>query len=107
MNPEAIRNANWGEIQAWVSGARRKVYEALRGLGPSTTQALANAMGMNLLTVRPRVTELVQVGLVELYDKDGHEGVYVAVNESAAELAHQRRRQVDATGKPAQLEMFT
>lgn len=47
---------------------------------PLTTDAIAQRAGLPLLTVRPRVTELCQVGLAEFVDRDGHHGRYRAVN---------------------------
>jgi len=42
---------------------------------------LAALSGIDLLNVRPRTTDLCALGLVELTDKNGTEGIYQAVPE--------------------------
>lgn len=82
MKPSDFRNMTFDEIQHRITGMRRKVYEAWLQHGPGTTRRIALRSEMSLLTFRPRTTELVEAGLVEL-DKenqgDGHEGRYRAI----------------------------
>jgi predicted transcriptional regulator len=70
------RNTTWDEIQGRLKGERNAVYHGLRAHGPCTTRQLAEALGRDILTVRPRVTELLQLGVG---DEPGHEGIYRAV----------------------------
>lgn len=53
-----------------------------------TTDAIAQRTGLPLLTVRPRVTELCQVGLAEFVDRVGHHGRYRAISIRAACRTH-------------------
>lgn len=66
MNPIDYRTATFDLIKDNLAGKRRMVYDALRTLGPQTTRDLAALARLDILTVRPRVTELIDLGLVEL-----------------------------------------
>jgi hypothetical protein len=87
MKPVDFRNATFHSLRDEMEGLRRRVYEAWVAHGPGTTRQMAVASGIDLLTFRPRTTELVQLGLVELVPPTGeqaqeidpHEGVYRAV----------------------------
>ncbi len=54
----------WAGIQARLTGMRARAYYAWRAFPNRTTEECAALSGMNLLTFRPRTTELVQMGLV-------------------------------------------
>jgi hypothetical protein len=76
----SLRDAWWREIRGKLNGTRVAVYRALATAGePLTTDAIADRSGISLLTVRPRVTELCQVGLAEFVDRTGHHGRYRAI----------------------------
>lgn len=75
-----IRNITFADLQTSLGKLRLQVWAALTHTGPVTTRALAERTGMSLWNVRPRVCELVQLGLVELTGKQGHEGVYRALS---------------------------
>lgn len=93
MNPSDIRDALWTELQSKVAGDRSAVYHALQRFGPCTTRQLAEAMGWDVLSVRPRVTELSQLGLARCVEMAGRrEGIYVAVpiEEAIATLARNK-----------------
>jgi hypothetical protein len=87
MTPADLRDATWESIQPMLTGMRLAVLGAWRLHGPGTTEAIAARAGINILTFRPRTTELVQLGLVLLADRDGHQGVYKAVSQDAARAA--------------------
>jgi hypothetical protein len=87
MKPIEIRNENWNSIKGRLSGQRQQVYEALICHGCATTKQLADRSGISLLTLRPRLTELCQLGIAECIGRDGHDGRYRAV---PLELAQQR-----------------
>ena len=94
MSPLAIdyRNATWADLQATVQGKRLDVLNAFRTHGPCTTRDLAEKTGMDILTIRPRTTELVDLGLVVLQgDKRGSEGIYAALSDEAALTAFQQK----------------
>lgn len=101
MNPMDIRDLVWADIQGRLEGDRAAVYRNLLFFGASTTRALATRMGMDAFSVRPRVTELCQLGLARLQQRSGREGVYEAVPlEEARGLFDRRQR-----GEPEQLTM--
>lgn len=81
MKPVDFRNETFESIQGRLDSARAQVYHDLVRFGPCTTRVLAARGGMDLLTVRPRVTELVALEMAELVggERDGKEGVYQAV----------------------------
>ena len=79
MQPIDFRNETWADIQSRMSSERERVYNALKRHGDATTRALAAAMNEDIVNVRPRVTELCQLGAVEVVGRSGrHEGVYRA-----------------------------
>jgi predicted transcriptional regulator len=95
VKPIDFRNATWEQVQEQVIGLRLSVYNALAIAGPCTTRELARRSGIDLLTVRPRVTELYQLGLVELANAEpgGGEGIYQAVPVAVAQARFEQRRQ--------------
>lgn len=100
MNPADIRDMNWQQIQDALTGVRQSVYNALTSLGPCTTLSLAQRSGISPFTVRPRVTELCELGLAACVGKDGREGIYQATPLYVAQQNHTARQQ------PSQLDMF-
>ena len=66
MTPVDIRNETWESLQARVTGLRLAVLDAWRLHGPGTTRDIAARSDMDLLTFRPRTTELVELGLVRM-----------------------------------------
>jgi hypothetical protein len=86
--PTDIRNANWDEIRDCLAGVRLAVHNALSVLGPCTTMALAEKSGITPFTVRPRVTELCELGFAELCGRDGREGIYRAIPPHVAAANH-------------------
>lgn len=91
MNATEIRDLNWHDIQAQVTGLRASVHAALLRHGPCTTRQLAEASGLSILTVRPRVTELSELGFALCTGREGKEGVYRAYTPDEAEALHQER----------------
>ena len=93
MKPSDFRNATWETIQEQIEGQRHAVYAAWQQYGPGTTRAVAAAAQIDLLTFRPRSTELFQLGLLRLVETkhDGHlhEGRYAAVPIEDARAAHE------------------
>lgn len=94
MRPIDFSQATWREIQGRLISLRASVYEALLEHGPCTTRELAHAAEIDLLTVRPRITELVQLGFVECLDEGGrgHEGRYRALTAAEAERLFEARQ---------------
>jgi len=88
--PSDIRDMAWADIRDRVDGLRRTVYEALLEYGPCASKYLSACTGLSVLTIRPRMTELYQVGLIELVDRSGHDGIYRAVPLDEAEAKHKQ-----------------
>lgn len=88
MKPTDFRNATFSGLLADLPRLRAEVWQAWLRHGPCTTRELAARMGMDLLTVRPRSTELFQQGLIAVLangapteaevESVGKEGVYRA-----------------------------
>lgn len=95
MSPIDFRNENFDAIKARFTALRQVVYRAWVAHGPGTTRAVAAKAQMDILSFRPRTTELYQLGLVKLVEGrgtkdegqtidsrpsplDGHQGVYCA-----------------------------
>ena len=103
-NPGEIRNDNWQALRERVSGLRGEVHAALLQAGPCTTRELAAKAGLSILTVRPRVTELVELGFAECTGRAAGEGIYRALTHAeAAGLFHAAREL--ARGDGVQLAM--
>lgn len=106
MKPTDYRNSTFHDLQRQLVHLRLSVWDALAHHGPCTTRELATACGMDILTVRPRVTELVQMGFAECLSdsshpslklrrpSEGNEGVYRALTTAEAEgLFNQRKKE--------------
>lgn len=80
------RNHTWDHVRGHLSGLRMQTYTAYVNYGPGTTREIAAKSGISLLTLRPRTTELLQLGFVEILDgtADGREAIYISVPESIA-----------------------
>jgi len=80
MKPIDFRNETWNSIQNRIAGNRAAVLEAWTKHGPCTTEQLADRSGLELLSVRPRTTELLQLGFLRLAEVQATntEGTYRA-----------------------------
>lgn len=87
LRPAQLRNLTWLEVRERVSDDMQRVHRAYAEHGPGTTREIAEKSGISLLTLRPRTTDLYQVGMVECIDRRGGEGVYAYRNEAQAEAA--------------------
>ena len=93
MAPIDYRNNTWKDLQGCVHGRRLEVLLAWRKHGPCTTRELAEKTSADILNIRPRTTELQQLGFVVLVypQPGGHEGIYRALtDEEAYDLYTQR-----------------
>ncbi|MGC3991681.1 MAG: hypothetical protein QM796_18720 [Chthoniobacteraceae bacterium] len=79
MNPLSVRNEPTAPLRPRVQGFRRTVLEAWQLHGPCTTRELASRSGLELLTLRPRTTELLQLGLLACLPGTGCERAYRAL----------------------------
>jgi predicted ArsR family transcriptional regulator len=108
MHPTDYRNDTWDAVQLRVNHKRRAVLAGLRAFGPCTTRQLADRMKADILAVRPRVTELVQLGFVALATDTkagGHEGVYRAFSDDEALAQFHARQAEERTSEAAQPEL--
>ena len=103
MMPIDIRNETWATMMDRVEGLRAEIYGLYLAYGPCTTRELAARSEVDLLTVRPRTTELVQIGLVHLTGVRRGEGVYTSVPEALAKALFDRKQSEKVTG---QLQLF-
>lgn len=92
MKPVDVRNESWADVMRRVDGDRAEVYRALQAHGPATTRELAADMRWDRDNVRPRMTELFQIGLVKLVGKMRHHGIYAAVPVHQAQAAFERAK---------------
>ena len=99
MKPVDIRNANWVSLRSSLAGRLAEVYTAWVVHGRGTTRQLADASGIDLLNVRPRTTDLVTLGLVELVDRHDGEGIYRAVSQSEWHAWHAERICASTSGQ--------
>lgn len=104
-----FRNLTWEQIQARLVNDRLNVYNKLGVWGPLTTRQLAQIMEEDILSVRPRVTELCAMGLAEAVDvpeerrrKEGtmRQGYYRAI---PLDEAKRRRRYGKSTQRELEL----
>jgi len=85
--PIDIRNATWDEVLTHVSEDMLRVHRAWKDYGPGTTRQVAERAGISLLTLRPRTTELYQLGLVECTGEEKANGIYEYRSEVQAEAS--------------------
>lgn len=100
MRTVDLRNENFEALFARVTELRFAAWAALKMYGPGTTREIAAASRMDLLTFRPRVTELCDLGFAYLAGRAGREGVYAARDYEEARAWH-----AEATGGDRQLEL--
>lgn len=92
MKTTDIRDMTFDEIRDELDGPRQRVWEFLFARGPATTSAIAEGTGIGLLTVRPRVSELVAMGFAECIGREKREGVYKALTVAEAQARYAEAR---------------
>jgi len=90
LDPEYLRDLTWDKIQPFLFGDRQRVLNAFLRHGQGTTRQISQLSGIDLLTLRPRTTELVTLGLIECVGKDGTQGIYRAVKPDRQQAAFER-----------------
>lgn len=78
---EQTRLEAWNAVRARCGMLHDRILQDLRMHGPSTTRRVAESTFISILTVRPRMTELAQLGLVEAVDRNEDGAIYQAVPE--------------------------
>jgi predicted transcriptional regulator len=94
IDPTTIRNQTWDSIQERLTGDRFQVWQALCASTPVTTRELAGIMGRRCEDVRPRVTELCQMGLAVCIGRTNKEGRYQGIDIETARLNFDCKRAV-------------
>ena len=82
MNPTELRNHNFQTIRDTLNDRCVRVLCQLAVHGPCTTRQLAERAHMDILSVRPRVTDLCHMGLAQMTGSESGEGVYRATTET-------------------------
>lgn len=73
---EEIRDEQWERIRRGLNDSMRQVHTAFLTHGPCTTMELSTLASLNPFVVRPRTSDLLDLGLVELTGRKGREGIY-------------------------------
>lgn len=98
MKPVDYRNENFAQLCArGLVSDRLEVYRAFLRHGPGTTREIAYAAGIDLLSLRPRATELYQLGFLETIEDASdkartREGIYYALTEEQAARRFETRQ---------------
>ena len=98
MNPSDLRNANFTTLRATLPAKRAAVLAAFAVYGPATTRQAAGEAGIDILTLRPRATELEQMGLLVCVGNQIQDGIAHGVYRVATqpEWENWRARQLDS-----------
>ena len=78
MKATDFRDLNFDRLRRDLNRQRASVYAAWQAHGPGTTRHVAGESGIDLLSLRPRTTELMELGLLAVADPDHAraEGIY-------------------------------
>lgn len=103
MKPVDFRNENWEQVRGRMNAARAVVYRGMLDVAPIalTTRDWAEVLRMDVLSVRPRITELVQMCYV-VCEGEGREGKYRALSSFEARRAFEETQRL---AREPQLEM--
>lgn len=106
MKPIDFRDETYHSLRERISGIREDVWKAINRHGPCTTRELAERSGIDILTVRPRVTELYEMGFVCLAEsspngRGGKEGVYRARTPAETHALIDSHKEAARTGQMA------
>lgn len=100
MTSQEIKSITWQHRRDHLQGFRETVWKGLSFARlyhqrPVTTREVATMLHLDVLMVRPRITELVQLGFARCAKKQGHEGLYepISLQESQANFERQENAQ--------------
>jgi DNA-binding transcriptional regulator YhcF (GntR family) len=98
------RNESFEQVRGRVDGLRQTIWNHMMSRGEAlTTRQIAAETGIDILTVRPRVTELVQIGFAEVDGLAGREGRYRAISQFMARAKYEQER---AKAHESQLQLL-
>ena len=69
MKATDFRDLNFDRLRRDLNRQRASVYAAWQAHGPGTTRHVAGESGIDLLSLRPRTTELMELGLLAVADR--------------------------------------
>ena len=98
-----LRYVHFSEIRNFLNPMRRRVHEKLGLLQRATAKEIAEYMGADKCSVRPRLTELYQLGLAEetgVRRNNEHEFRYVSLADA------ERNRQAATQTNEKQLQLI-
>jgi len=99
MTAKEIRDQNFTSLRATLDERRREVLFALAQHDPCTTRQLALLSHRDVLSVRPRITELKDLGLVVLDGRDAGEGIYRCADQDEWQTWHTRLVEEHTSGQ--------
>lgn len=101
-----LRSVGFAEVRERMTGNRLEVHQALLGRGPSTAKELADAMGWDKTSVRPRLCELCQAfHAAPTGARRNHEHEFRALTEEEARIAHARARAEALGAEPSDAQL--
>ncbi len=105
MKPVDLRNETFESLQRLIPADLRAVLDGYKQHGSRTTGELSTLTGIGLLTVRPRTSDLVDLGLVlldepETLRRKNEEHIRCGVYRAATDA--EVRDALDAAKRPAQ-----
>jgi hypothetical protein len=68
MKPIDFSRETYATLKPRLAADKQRVYQAWADHGPGTTREVATRSGIDILTFRPRTTDLVDLGLVRLVE---------------------------------------
>lgn len=95
MTGSQIKRETWRERREQLQGNRHTIWQwvtiaQLQHRRPVTTAEVATMFRSSVLSVRPRITELIQLGFMRCTGKRGHEGLYEPIGIREAQAAVQK-----------------
>jgi len=95
MKAVDYRNESFDQVKSRIDSTRSFIWQRMQEAASAlTTREIAELTGVDLLTVRPRVTELLQLGFVEVAGGAGHEGRYRALSNFEALRVYEERARI-------------
>ena len=98
-----LRSVHWREIRDYINPMCHNIHEKMRLLQKATGSELANHFGLPVTSVRPRMTNLRDLGLVEetgVRRNNEHEFRYVSLADA------ERNRQAATQTNEKQLQFI-
>lgn len=95
MIAHEARRVSYDQVKPKVTQLQAQVLAYLKRYGPLTTRSTATAMGVSILTVRPRMTELLQAGLVRAIGRNHDGALYEVIPEEEVKAIWEQEQKSD------------